>query len=136
MTALVVFCFAMGPDKSCLLYASAAADERTRVDLVCSRNKKKLSNLREQLGDKHSFSVVDVTDDVVVAKWADESIDIFGAPDLLLNNAAVINRNKVLWELSAPEFDEVVFSSEIGVLQGPVRTQFGYHLLEVTSRDA
>ncbi len=32
------------------------------------------------------------------------------------------------------EFDEVVFSSEIGVIHGPVKTQFGYHLLEITSR--
>ena len=33
------------------------------------------------------------------------------------------------------EFDEVVFSAEVNTLQGPVKTQFGYHLLEVTSRD-
>ena len=32
------------------------------------------------------------------------------------------------------EFDEVVFSAEVNSLQGPVKTQFGYHLLEVTSR--
>lgn len=33
------------------------------------------------------------------------------------------------------EFDEVVFSADVNTLQGPVKTQFGYHLLEVTSRD-
>lgn len=32
------------------------------------------------------------------------------------------------------EFDEVVFSEEIGVVHGPVKTQFGYHLIEITSR--
>ncbi|SOE52130.1 Peptidyl-prolyl cis-trans isomerase PpiC [plant metagenome] len=32
------------------------------------------------------------------------------------------------------EFDEVVFSAPVNVVQGPVKTQFGYHLLEVTSR--
>ena len=32
------------------------------------------------------------------------------------------------------EFDEVVFSAEIGKVQGPVQTQFGYHLIEITSR--
>jgi len=32
------------------------------------------------------------------------------------------------------EFDEVVFSAPVGQVQGPVRTQFGYHLLEVTDR--
>ncbi len=32
------------------------------------------------------------------------------------------------------EFDTVVFSAEVNSLQGPVKTQFGYHLLEVTER--
>jgi len=32
------------------------------------------------------------------------------------------------------EFDEVVFSGEVGKVLGPVKTQFGYHLIEVTSR--
>jgi peptidyl-prolyl cis-trans isomerase C len=34
-----------------------------------------------------------------------------------------------------PEFDQVVFSAPVGVVQGPVKTQFGMHLLEVTSRE-
>ncbi|MFT5048827.1 MAG: peptidyl-prolyl cis-trans isomerase C [Chlamydiales bacterium] len=33
-----------------------------------------------------------------------------------------------------PEFDTVVFSAPVNEVQGPVKTQFGYHLLEVTSR--
>jgi peptidyl-prolyl cis-trans isomerase C len=33
-----------------------------------------------------------------------------------------------------PEFDQVVFSAEVNTVQGPVQTQFGYHLLEVISR--
>lgn len=33
-----------------------------------------------------------------------------------------------------PEFDKVVFTGEVGKVHGPVRTQFGYHLLEITSR--
>jgi peptidyl-prolyl cis-trans isomerase C len=33
------------------------------------------------------------------------------------------------------EFDTVVFNEEVGVVHGPVKTQFGYHLLEITSRD-
>lgn len=32
------------------------------------------------------------------------------------------------------EFEEVVFSADVGVVQGPVQTQFGYHLIEVTER--
>ncbi len=33
-----------------------------------------------------------------------------------------------------PEFDTVVFNEEVGKVHGPVKTQFGYHLLEITSR--
>jgi peptidyl-prolyl cis-trans isomerase C len=34
------------------------------------------------------------------------------------------------------EFDQVVFSGELNKVHGPVKTQFGYHLLEITSRTA
>jgi peptidyl-prolyl cis-trans isomerase C len=34
-----------------------------------------------------------------------------------------------------PEFDEAVFrGGDVGELQGPIQTQFGFHLLEVTAR--
>ena len=33
-----------------------------------------------------------------------------------------------------PEFDKAVFSGDLGVVYGPIQTQFGYHLLEVTGR--
>ncbi len=32
------------------------------------------------------------------------------------------------------EFDQVVFNEELNKVHGPVKTQFGYHLLEITSR--
>ena len=32
------------------------------------------------------------------------------------------------------EFDQVVFSDEVGKVHGPVKTDFGYHLIEITSR--
>ncbi|HJD45152.1 MAG TPA: peptidylprolyl isomerase [Candidatus Paenalcaligenes intestinipullorum] len=34
-----------------------------------------------------------------------------------------------------PEFDTVVFSAPVGEVQGPVQTQFGYHLVLVTERN-
>ena len=33
------------------------------------------------------------------------------------------------------EFDDVVFSAEVNKVHGPVQTQFGYHLIEITGRD-
>ncbi len=32
------------------------------------------------------------------------------------------------------EFDDVVFNAEVGTVHGPVKTQFGYHLIEVLQR--
>ena len=33
------------------------------------------------------------------------------------------------------EFNDVCFNEEVGVVHGPVKTQFGYHLIEVTKRE-
>ena len=34
-----------------------------------------------------------------------------------------------------PEFDKVVFNDELNKVHGPVKTQFGYHLIEITGRE-
>ena len=33
------------------------------------------------------------------------------------------------------EFDDVVFTEELNKVHGPVKTQFGYHLIEITERE-
>lgn len=33
-----------------------------------------------------------------------------------------------------PEFDKVVFNEEVGKVHGPIKTQFGFHLIEITNR--
>ena len=33
-----------------------------------------------------------------------------------------------------PEFDQAVFNETIGEIHGPIQTQFGYHLIEITDR--
>jgi len=33
-----------------------------------------------------------------------------------------------------PEFDEVVFKEEVGTVHGPIKTDFGYHLIQIMSR--
>ena len=32
------------------------------------------------------------------------------------------------------EFNDVCFNDEVGVVHGPIQTQFGYHLIEITKR--
>lgn len=73
----------------------------------CGRSAELIEKLQTDCGPAHRFDCVDVVSDSAVAAWAASVIDQFGPPDLLLNNAGVINRNASLWELSAEEFDEV-----------------------------
>lgn len=74
----------------------------------CGRSADKIAALSKEYGPAHLFSVVDVADDASVKNWARQALEQFGPPDLLLNNAAVINENAPLWEISAADFDLIV----------------------------
>jgi NAD(P)-dependent dehydrogenase (short-subunit alcohol dehydrogenase family) len=76
--------------------------------LGCGRSAKGIDRLRRSFGDPHDFCVVDVCSDDEVKSWATALMTSHGAPDLLLNNAGVINRNGPLWNVSADEFNTVV----------------------------
>lgn len=76
--------------------------------LGCGTNPEAVTQLNKALGKPHAFDVVDVSRDEEVAAWAAKVLAGHGAPDLLINNAAVIARNAPLWELPAPEFDRTV----------------------------
>lgn len=73
----------------------------------CGRSLAGIKELESTHGGPHRFDCVDVVSDDEVSAWAASVMDQFGPPDLLLNNAGVINRNASLWELSADEFDTV-----------------------------
>ena len=74
----------------------------------CGRAVAPLAELRGRLTGAHDFTAVDVASDQAVDAWAVRILRRHGAPDLLLNNAALINRNAPLWEVPAAEFDAVV----------------------------
>lgn len=76
--------------------------------LGCGRSKKEIEQLRKRFGPPHDFYMVDVASDDEVKSWASLVMSSHGAPDLLLNNAGVINRNARLWEVSAREFSQVI----------------------------
>jgi len=73
----------------------------------CARNSDAISELRSRWPKPNSFEVVDVTDNDQVRRWA-ESVLSAGPVDLLINNAALINRNNVLWDVPVEEFDRLV----------------------------
>ncbi len=81
----------------------------------CGRSANDLARLREMLGAPHAFEAVDVAREDQVKAWADRVLGPLGAPDLLLNNAALINRNAPLWEVPAEDFDRVIDANLKGV---------------------
>ena len=82
----------------------------------CGRTKKALTELADKLGEGHRFDAVDVVDDNAVAAWAKSVLESHGAPDLLLNNAALINERAPLWKVPVSEFDQVIDVNIKGVV--------------------
>jgi NAD(P)-dependent dehydrogenase (short-subunit alcohol dehydrogenase family) len=74
----------------------------------CGRSVEEVDRLRREIGPADTFDVVDVASDGAVKAWADTFLTRFGPPDLLVNNAAVINPSAPLWEVSADDFDRVI----------------------------
>jgi NAD(P)-dependent dehydrogenase (short-subunit alcohol dehydrogenase family) len=82
----------------------------------CGRSVADIEAIGHRLGPPHDFAMLDVTSDQAVMSWAKRLLSRMGAPDLLLNNAAVINRNATLWEVPASEFDQIVDINIKGVV--------------------
>jgi NAD(P)-dependent dehydrogenase (short-subunit alcohol dehydrogenase family) len=78
------------------------------VVVGCGRSPEKLAELERTFAAPHRFDAVDVADDAAVSRWAEQVLASHGPPDLVLNNAALINANRPLWEIPAQEFDEVL----------------------------
>ena len=74
----------------------------------CARSAGAVDELRRRYGPPHAFEVVDVSRDEQVRAWADRVLADGGAPELLINNAGLINRNALLWEVPEEEFSRVV----------------------------
>jgi NAD(P)-dependent dehydrogenase (short-subunit alcohol dehydrogenase family) len=74
----------------------------------CARSKTAVESLRKRFGSPHTFQVVDVVDDQQVRRWAETLLALGEPVDLLINNAAVVNPNAVLWEVPADEFAQVI----------------------------
>lgn len=81
---------------------------RGHTVLACGRSPETIASLASELGTAHHCDVVDVAQEQQVALWAEKLLSAGDPPDLLINNAAVINRNALLWEITAEEFDAVI----------------------------
>jgi len=89
---------------------------RGHVVLGCARSARAIAILAKQFGPPHRFDVLDVSKDDAVRAWASAIVAEGGAPDLLINNAAVINRNARLWKVPAEDFSRVIEVNIKGVV--------------------
>jgi NAD(P)-dependent dehydrogenase (short-subunit alcohol dehydrogenase family) len=82
--------------------------ERGHTVIGCGRSADAIDSLRSEYGDPHRFDTLNVADDSAVQVWAADVLSAYGPPDLLLNNAALANRNAPLWEVPVEEFSDVI----------------------------
>jgi len=81
---------------------------RGHAVIGCGRSVKEIAALASQFPVPGHFSAVNVADDPQVAAWAKEVLSSYAAPDLVLNNAALINHVAPLWKVPAQEFSDVI----------------------------
>ena len=80
----------------------------------CGRDSDATATLQKHLGSPHRIDVVDVADDSQVARWA-KDVNAEAEPfDLLINNAAVINANAPLWNVTREDMQKVVDVNIVG----------------------
>jgi NAD(P)-dependent dehydrogenase (short-subunit alcohol dehydrogenase family) len=80
----------------------------------CGRNEEHIDELNAEFDEPHDFAVLDVRNAEDVETWA-RGLIRHGPPDLLINNAALMNAPAPLWEVSADEFGEVIDVNVKGV---------------------
>ena len=81
----------------------------------CGRNVNSIESLSNSYPENTDFQVVDVSDQKQVCFWAKDVLNKFGAPDFLLNNAGIINKNAALWDVPEQEFSDVININVKGV---------------------
>ncbi|MGC4073899.1 MAG: SDR family oxidoreductase [Nibricoccus sp.] len=74
----------------------------------CGRSANEIFDLRFSHPAPQDFAVVDVADPAKVDLWAEKVLAVHGAPDFLLNNAALMNEPAPLWKVPADKFSRLI----------------------------
>lgn len=82
----------------------------------CGTTSAAVEQLKQTYSGPHTFHVVDVTDSAHIKHWAD-SVLKDGTPDLLINNAALINTPAKLWDLPASEWRRIFDVNVLGMVE-------------------
>ena len=76
--------------------------------LGCARSSEAVEKLKQKYSAPHHFTCLDVAKDDRVKAWATEILAKNQPPDLLINNAGLVNNLAPLWNISNEEFSEVI----------------------------
>ncbi|ALC53151.1 SDR family oxidoreductase [Bacillus sp. S70] len=82
----------------------------------CGRSKDKIEELKKQYSKIHDFQVIDVSDSQQVNNWANYILNRHTAPDMIINNASIVNQNAQLWKITDQEFENVMNVNVNGVV--------------------
>jgi len=74
----------------------------------CGRSMDLVAALQREFPAPHAWSVVDVADAAAVDAWAQRLLADGVVPDLLINNAALMNLPAAAWAVPREEFDALV----------------------------
>lgn len=74
----------------------------------CGRSTEQVAALRSDFPSPHRFTRVDVTNVNAVLDWGTEVLETVGPPDLLINNAALMNTPAPLWDVPQDEFEALL----------------------------
>lgn len=90
--------------------------ERGHTVLGCGRSADLVAGLASQFGTPNDFTALDVSEGPAVDAWAKRVLASYGNPDLVINNAAVMNDPTPLWEVPAEDFDRLMAVNVSGTL--------------------
>jgi NAD(P)-dependent dehydrogenase (short-subunit alcohol dehydrogenase family) len=83
--------------------------------VACGRSEEHVRELAGAFGPPHRFTALDVRDGAAVRRWAEETIRTVGPPDLLINNAALMNDPAPLWDVPEDQFAALLDVNVMGV---------------------
>lgn len=81
---------------------------RGHIVAACARSQDAIDALRDAHPPPHHFRAVDVAGEPAVAAWVEEVLRDVGTPDLVINNAALINEPAPLWEVPPEQFSAMM----------------------------
>ena len=78
------------------------------VVIGCARSEDAVAQLRSAFAAPHRFDTVNTANPEQVNQWANSVVESCGTPDIIINNAAIINPNAPLWEVDEPAFSQLI----------------------------